>query len=69
MLEYLAMRAGELVPRTDVWEHVYDFHSDASSNVVDVYVGRLRRKLDQEGEPSVIETVRGRGYIMLSRWL
>ncbi|MFO7903532.1 MAG: response regulator transcription factor [Pirellulaceae bacterium] len=66
LLEYLAMRAGELVPRTDVWEHVYDFHSDASSNVVDVYVGRLRRKLDQEGEPSVIETVRGRGYILRS---
>lgn len=66
LLEYLAMRAGELVTRTDVWEHVYDFHSDANSNVVDVYIGRLRRKLDREGEPSLIETLRGRGYILRS---
>ncbi len=66
LLEYLAMRAGELVTRSDVWEHVYDFHSDATSNVVDVYVGRLRRKIDREGESSLIETVRGRGYILRS---
>jgi DNA-binding response OmpR family regulator len=64
LLEYLAMRAGELVTRTDVWEHVYDFHSDATSNVVDVYIGHLRRKIDREGEPSRIETVRGRGYLL-----
>jgi len=64
LLEYLAMRAGEMVTRTDIWEHVYDFHSDATSNVVDVYVGRLRRKIDREGEPSLIEAVRGRGYIL-----
>ena len=62
--EYLAMRTGELVTRTDVWEHVYDFHSDAASNVVDVYVGRLRRKIDRKGKASLIETVRGRGYIL-----
>lgn len=64
LLEYLAMRTGELVTRTDVWEHVYDFHSDAASNVVDVYVGRLRRKIDRKGKASLIETVRGRGYIL-----
>lgn len=64
LLEYLAMRAGEMVTRSDVWEHVYDFHSNATSNVVDVYIGRLRRKIDREGEPSLIETVRGRGYIL-----
>jgi len=64
LLEYLAMRAGEMVTRTDIWEHVYDFHSDATSNVVDVYVGRLRRKIDREGQPSLIEAVRGRGYIL-----
>ena len=64
LLEYLAMRAGELVTRTDIWEHVYDFRSDATSNVVDVYVGHLRRKIDHEGEPSLIETVRGRGYLL-----
>lgn len=66
LLEYLVMRAGELVTRSNVWEHVYDFHSDASSNVVDVYVGRLRRKIDLKGEPTLIETVRGRGYVFRS---
>jgi len=64
LLEYLAMRAGEVVSRTEIWEHVYDFHSDATSNVVDVYIGHLRRKIDREGEPSRIETVRGRGYLL-----
>jgi len=64
LLEYLAMRAGELVTRSDIWEHVYDFHSSAASNVVDVYIGHLRRKIDRGGEPSFIETVRGRGYVL-----
>lgn len=64
LLEYLVMRAGELVTRTDIWEHVYDFHSDATSNVVDVYIARLRKKLACAGEPSPIEAVRGRGYVL-----
>jgi len=64
LLEYLAMRAGELVTRTDIWEHVYDFRSDATSNVVDVYIARLRKKIDREAGPSLIEAVRGRGYIL-----
>jgi len=62
LLEYLASRPGEVVSRTDVWEHVYDFRSETQSNVVDVYVGRLRRKLDRPGRAGLIETVRGRGY-------
>ncbi len=61
LLEYLAMRAGELVTRTDIWEHVYDFNSDAHSNVVDVYVGYLRKKL---GTPQLIHTRRGQGYVL-----
>lgn len=61
LLEYLAMRAGELVTRTEIWEHVYDFHSDAHSNVVDVYVGYLRKKL---GSPQLIHTRRGLGYVL-----
>lgn len=44
--------------------HVYDFHSEATSNVVDVYTGHLRRKIDRPGEASLIETVRGRGYVL-----
>jgi DNA-binding response OmpR family regulator len=61
LLEYLAMRAGELVTRTEIWEHVYDFQSDAQSNVVDVYVSYLRKKL---GTPSLIHTRRGHGYVL-----
>jgi DNA-binding response OmpR family regulator len=64
LLEYLAMRAGEPVSRTDIWEHVYEFNSTASSNVVDVYVGYLRKKIEQPGKPPLIRTVRGRGYIL-----
>ena len=60
LLEYLAMRAGQLVTRTEIWEHVYDFHSDAHSNVVDVYVGYLRKKLGAH----VIQTRRGQGYVL-----
>ncbi len=61
LLEYLAVRAGELVTRTQIWEHVYDFNSDATSNVVDVYVGYLRKKL---GGPALIHTRRGFGYVL-----
>jgi len=67
LLECLAMRRGETVNRTDIWEHVYEFNSEADSNVVDVYIGYLRRKLDRQGRPSLIQTVRGRGYSMGSQ--
>ena len=65
LLEYLVMRRGEVVSRTDIWNHLYDWASTNTSNVVDVYIGYLRRKLDpadKPNAPSVIETVRGRGY-------
>ncbi|MBN2376287.1 MAG: response regulator transcription factor [Sedimentisphaerales bacterium] len=64
LLEYLAMRVGQIVSRTDLWEHLYEFHSSASSNVVDVYIGYLRKKIDQSDGDSLIRTVRGRGYIL-----
>jgi len=64
LLEYLAMRAGEMVSRTDIWEHVYEFKSAASSNVVDVYIGYLRKKIERPGKPPLIHTVRGRGYLL-----
>jgi DNA-binding response OmpR family regulator len=67
LLEYLAMRAGQTVSRTDIWEHVYEFSSTASSNVVDVYIGYLRRKIERPGKPALIRTVRGRGYILGAR--
>ncbi|HVB37587.1 MAG TPA: response regulator transcription factor [Vicinamibacterales bacterium] len=62
LLEYLARRAGEVVGRADIAEHVWDEHYDPLSNVVDVYVQRLRRKIDRNGAPSLIRTRRGEGY-------
>ena len=66
LLEYLARRAGEVVGRADIAEHVWDENYDPFSNVVDVYVQRLRRKLDSGDGPSLIRTRRGQGY-QLSR--
>jgi two-component system copper resistance phosphate regulon response regulator CusR len=65
LLEYLARRAGHVVGRADIAEHVWDQHYDAFSNVVDVYVQRLRRKLDPPKGPSIIRTRRGQGYQLL----
>jgi two-component system OmpR family response regulator len=62
LLEYLALRAGEPVSRTDIWEHIYEFTSEADSNVVDVYIGYLRKKIERPGRPPLIHTIRGRGY-------
>jgi DNA-binding response OmpR family regulator len=62
LLEYLARRAGDVVSRADISEHVWDEHYDPLSNVVDVYIQRLRRKLDQTGQGSLIRTRRGEGY-------
>lgn len=61
LLEYLAMRAGQVVTRSDIWEHVYDFNADVQSNVIDVYIGYLRKKL---GAPALIHTRRGQGYVL-----
>ncbi len=65
LLEYLARRAGEVLGRAEIAEHVWDEHYDAFSNVVDVYVQRLRRKLDDRDGPSLIRTRRGQGYQIL----
>jgi DNA-binding response OmpR family regulator len=64
LLEYLAMRAGQVVSRTDIWEHIYEFNSEASSNVVDVYVGYLRKKIEKDSMPALLRTVRGQGYML-----
>ena len=64
LLEYLCMRSGQVVPRTDIWEHVYEFNSSATSNVVDVYIGYLRKKIEISGKPPLLHTVRGRGYML-----
>ena len=64
LLEFLAARAGHVVSRSAIWEHVYDFHSEPESNVVDVYVGHLRKKIEQPGRPKLIHTRRGQGYLL-----
>ena len=64
LLEYLAVRSGQTVSRTDIWEHLYEFKSAASSNVVDVYIGYLRKKIERPGKPPLIHTIRGRGYLL-----
>ena len=62
VLEYLMVHAGELVSKADLTEHIYQQDFDRDSNVLEVFIGRLRRKLDPEGTLKPIETVRGRGY-------
>lgn len=62
LLEYLAARRGQTVTRSEIVEHVYDFGSAPSSNVVDVYIGYLRRKIDQDHDVKLIQTRRGLGY-------
>jgi len=64
LLEYLAMCLGQTISRTDIWEHIYDFNSSASSNVVDVYIGYLRKKIERPNKPRLIHTIRGRGYVL-----
>ena len=64
LLEYLALRQGQVVTRTEIWEHVYDFASAPSSNVIDVYIGYLRKKLDHDQAVKVIHTRRGLGYLL-----
>jgi DNA-binding response OmpR family regulator len=64
LIEYLALRAGEVVSRTEIWEHIYDEHSSATSNVVDVYIGYLRKKIERPGRPRLIRTRRGEGYLL-----
>ena len=62
VLEYLMLHAGELVSKADLTEHIYQQDFDRDSNVLEVFIGRLRKKLDPDGELKPIETVRGRGY-------
>jgi two-component system OmpR family response regulator len=64
ILEYLMRRQGRVVTRTMLLEGVWDYHFDPATNVIDVHVSRLRRKIDGPGEPGLIHTVRGAGYVL-----
>ncbi|MGQ9546244.1 MAG: two-component system response regulator RppA [Dehalococcoidia bacterium] len=62
ILEYFMRHPNVVVTRTMLEEHAWDYDLDSMSNLVDVYIRRLRRKIDNEGEDSLIQTVRGAGY-------
>lgn len=62
VLEVLMRHGGEVVTRERISRHAWDDNFDPASNVIDVYVARLRRKIDGAGEPPLLETVRGAGY-------
>ena len=62
VLEYLVRNAGHVVPRAMLLEKVWDLHFDPKTNVIDVYVGRVRRKVDNEQEYPLIHTLRGVGF-------
>ncbi len=64
VLEYLVLHPGKVVSKTELTEHLYDEDFERDSNVLEVFIGRLRKKLDPEGTLKPIETLRGRGY----RW-
>jgi len=62
VIEYLMTHVGKVVSKTELTEHIYDQDFDRDSNVLEVFVGRLRKKLDPKGVRKPIETLRGRGY-------
>ena len=64
LLEYLARHAGTVLSRTQLSEHVWDMNFEPTSNVVDVYIGYLRNKVDRPFEHALIKTVRGHGYML-----
>jgi len=62
VLEYLVRNAGHVVPRAMLLEKVWDLHFDPKTNIIDVYVGRVRRKVDSEQAYPLIHTLRGVGF-------
>lgn len=67
LLEYLARRAGQLVTRSEIAAHVWDDSFDPFSNTIEVYVNRLRKKIDEEHPHKLLHTRRGEGYILETR--
>ncbi len=64
LLEYMAHNAGKIVTRGDIWRHVYDVNGLPESNVVDVFVARVRAKIERADRPALIHTRRGQGYVL-----
>ncbi|WP_435608226.1 response regulator transcription factor [Pseudomonas knackmussii] len=66
LLEYLAQHVDQVVTRTMLFEAVWNYQYDDQANVIDVHIGRLRRKLDGEGDVPLLHTIRGAGYVLRS---
>ncbi len=64
ILEYLMRNANKIVSRTKLIEHVYDYHFDTETNIIDVYINKVRSKVDNEFDTPLIHTIRGIGYII-----
>ena len=64
LLEYLMKHAGQVITRTMLLEHVWDYHFDPQTNVIDVHISRLRAKIDKSFERPLLHTVRGAGYMI-----
>jgi two-component system OmpR family response regulator len=64
LLEYMLRHKGQVVTRTMLLEHVWDYHFDPQTNVIDVHISRLRGKIDKGFDTKIIRTVRGAGYII-----
>jgi two-component system, OmpR family, response regulator len=64
LLEFLMRHAGQVVTRTMLLEHVWDYHFDPQTNVIDVHISRLRAKIDKGFDPPLLHTVRGAGYML-----
>lgn len=68
LLEFFMLRVGKIVGRQEIAEHVWDENFDPFTNIIDVYVRRLRRKIDEGFENPLIHTRRGEGYILAADW-
>jgi two-component system copper resistance phosphate regulon response regulator CusR len=66
LLEYLVRNAGRVVSRAEIAEHVWDESFDPFSNLIEVYINRLRRKIDPDSSSGLLQTRRGAGYILKS---
>jgi two-component system response regulator MprA len=64
LLEYFLRHPRRVLTRTSSAEHVWDYNFDWQSNVVDVFIAAVRRKLEEQGEPRLIHTLRGVGYVL-----
>lgn len=64
ILEYFLRNQGHVLSRTQISEHVWDYNYDTSTNLIDVYVNYLRKKIDADHAPKLIHTVRGMGYVL-----